>query len=176
MPASSTYTPLYTSTASGTVASFVFSGLTQAYNDLVVSCSLRGTNASTTVDLLMRLNNDSSNNYDGNRFSGTGTSQVTGRYTNSSFAGPLGAMVAANAAASVFSAHDINLFRYSDTVMYKSVVARGASNYDTSNNGYVDLVLNNWFSTAAVTTFTLLPSSGSFASGSTVTIYGIAAA
>jgi hypothetical protein len=60
--------------------------------------------------------------------------------------------------------------------MYKSVVARGASNYDQSGNGYVDLVLNNFFSTAAVSTITLLPSAGSFAAGSVVTIYGIAAA
>lgn len=176
MPAGSTYTPLYTSTASGTVASFEFSSITQSYNDLVVSCSLRGTNTSTTVDLLLRINGSSSNAYDGNRFSGTGSSQVTGRYTNASFAAPMGAMVAANAAASVFSAHEINFFRYSDTAMFKSVVARGASNYDTSNNGYVDLVLNNFFSTAAVSTITLLPSAGSFAAGSTVTVYGIAAA
>lgn len=176
MPAGSTYTPLYTSTATGTVSSFVFSGIVQSFNDLVVSCSLRGTQAAGTVDLLLRINNDSSNAYDGNRFAGTGTAQVTGRYTNASYAAPLGAMVAASAAANVFSAHDISFFRYSDTAMYKSVVARGASVYDTSTNGYVDLVLNNFFSTAAVSTITLLPSAGSFATGSVVTIYGIAAA
>jgi hypothetical protein len=176
VPAGPTYAPLYTSTATGTVASFVFSGIVQTYNDLVVSCSLRGTASATTVDLLLRINNSSSNIYDGNRFSGTGTSQVTGRYTNSSFAAPMGAMVAANATANVFSAHEINFFRYSDTAMHKSVIARGASNYDTSANGYVDLVLNNYFSTVAVSTITLLPSTGSFAAGSVVTIYGIAAA
>jgi hypothetical protein len=178
MPAKSTYTPIATTTVSGSSAATIdFNSIPQTYTDLVVTCYIRSTGAVTTCDLLYSANANTSNSYDGTFTKGNGASATSGRYTyfsSPTYLGPLGTMLGANATSGVFSSHSVNVQNYSNTTTYKTLVAQSAS--DNNGSGNSDLAVNMFFSTSAISRLTFYPSSGQFAIGSTMTIHGIEAA
>lgn len=173
MPAESTYTPLATTTLSVAAANIDFQNITSAHTDLLVVAFVRSSDAATTVNLLSRVNNASGNIYDGAYLRGSGTTASSFRYNDTSYAAPVGTMHAASVS-SVFSQHLIHYFSYSNTNMNKTMMALTAAEGVTS--GTVDHVINQYFSTAAISRLTFFPSAGNFVAGSTITIYGIKAA
>jgi hypothetical protein len=64
----------------------------------------------------------------------------------------------------------LNFQNYSNSTTYKSVLTR------VNNSGFTMAWVNLWRSTAAITSITIYPYSGTFSSGSTFTLYGISAA
>jgi len=60
---------------------------------------------------------------------------------------------------------------YANTTTYKTFLVRGAN-----TAGNIDADVGLWRSTAAINSVTVLIGSGSLSSGSTFTLYGIAAA
>lgn len=170
-----TYEPIQTQVLTGTQATLTFSSIPQTYTDLVVVCSSRASTSGTYDDEFgMRFNSDTGNNYSRTRLLGDGSSVGSLRGTNEDkmFGG---FHPKSTDTASVFSPNIWHIFNYANTTTYKTVLVRG--NNDRSNTGQVILSATLWRSTAAITSFNFtLGSGGSFAIGSTFTLYGIKAA
>ena len=166
MAAGSTYTPLATTTTSGSAANYTFTSISGAYTDLVIVVNGGG---STTADLYVRLNGDTGSNYSSTLLSLDNVTAVSGRYSNAtamrltdggSLSNTLGA-----------TNQILNIINYANTTTYKSVMSR-----TNRAAGGLDFFVGLWRSTSAITTVLLYPGSGTFLDGTTLTLYGIVAA
>ena len=174
MPAAATYDFISTETLASTASIVNIGGITSAYTDFVLSCFVRSTAALGTTDLLLRFNVNAGNAYDGGYMTGNGSAATAARYTNSSYAAPMGIMAAGNLAAGIFSSALITAPGYSNTTTYKNAHCLSGSDYNGGGNTM--LAVNTYGYTVAITNIQLLPASGNFAVGSSFTLYGIKAA
>jgi hypothetical protein len=167
MAAGSTYTPIATSTVAVAAASVTFSSL-GSYTDLVLVVSAQ-TVINDNVDLCIQFNGDTGNNYSRTYVLGDGTSAISGNTANSSrIAAPT---ISGNSVNSgVFTPVIYNIQNYGNSTTYKTVLARTAN-----AKGYDGATVGLWRSTAAITSLTIFPSAGTLNTGSTFTVYGIAA-
>jgi hypothetical protein len=158
MPAGSTYSTIATTTLTSNQSSVVFSSI-GSYTDII--CVFNGT-AQNEVSIGFQFNSDSGNNYSYTRIYGDGTSAASDRITNTNacYFGIIGT------AQSTAIGHIMN---YVNSNTNKTVIGRGNTGLYVS--GYVSM----WRNTNAITSLTLVPGSGNFVTGSTLTIYGIAA-
>jgi hypothetical protein len=166
MAAASTYTPIATTTLGSATASVTFSSISGAYTDLVLVTSI---NASTAEAQLQVGNGsiDTGANYSRTFLVGDGSSATSGRSSNLNQLFGI-----ATTAASTFAAGIIQFMNYSNTTTYKTLLLR-------SNNASAATVATAglWRSTSAIDTVKVLAASGqTLSTGSTFTLYGIAAA
>lgn len=161
----STYEPIATYTATGSETSFTFSSL-GTYTDLYMVVQAK--NLTGNSDVLLRFNSDTGTNYSATVLGGDGSSAYSARRTGSS-------SIICNyfdfLNSSVSTQFNINIQNYSNSTTYKTALIR-ANRSDQATEAVVGL----WRNTAAVTSVTLALGSSSYASGSTVTLYGIKAA
>jgi hypothetical protein len=165
MAAGSTYTPIATTTLGSSATSVDFSSFS-GYTDLVLIVSAKA--VSSADDLGLRFNSDSGTNYSYTVLTGNGSSAASARAANMTFA-----VLDYNASVRTgdYSTHITHIQNYSNTSTYKTVLCRA----NTSTG--VDASVNLWRNTSAITAIRVLLTTGvSFASGSTFTLYGIAAA
>lgn len=160
-----TYTPIANVTLSSTASSVTFSGISQAYRDLVLISSGIGTG---NINIVARFNGDSGSNYSDAYGYGSGTSAVSG--TDVSVTGAN--LSAAAYWGTTFAGSTINhVMDYSATDKHKIVLGR-SNNANTA----VDMGASRWANTAAITSITFITSNAnSFAAGSSFAIYGVAA-
>jgi hypothetical protein len=167
MAAGSTYTPIATTTLGSAQASYTFSSISGSYTDLVLIADLTGLSASGTA-LYIQVNSDSGSNYSSTNLAGSGTAASSSRTTSTTAlqvgAGNIGTGTANQNVI-------INLMNYSNTTTFKSVLARW-NDAAKGLSGQIGL----WRSTSAITSVTFLTGTGTINSGSTFTLYGIAAA
>lgn len=160
-----TYVPLSTLTLSSTALAVEFSAISQDYKDLVVVMDY---STNTTSDMPgIRFNGDSGANYSTTMIMGSGSS--TFNYTRS--ARTSGWMEWYSASGSQITI--IQVMDYSATDKQTTALFRRDQANNVTSAGAI-----RWANTAAVTSLTLIPAaetgSGSFNSGSTFTLYGIA--
>jgi hypothetical protein len=165
MPAGSTYTPIATTTLGSNQANYTFSSIPSTYTDLVVVCRA---GAVSNSDLTFRVNGDTGTNYSSTFLWGDGSTAGSARTTNVAFGyftyyGSIETLGS--------SVHIAQFMNYSNTTTYKTVLARSAN----ASRG-VDAVVSLWRNTAAINSITLIGSNANILSGSTFTLYGIAAA
>jgi len=166
MAAGSTYTPIATTTLGSAQASVTFSSISGSYTDLVLI--INGALSSSTADILLTFNSDSGSNYSTTKLAGSGSSAISSRVSNQNSI-PLEWYAYLD---TTYAYNSItNIFNYSNTTTYKTLIAR-ANQAATGVNANVGL----WRSTSAITTILLTASASTFVSGSTFTLYGIAAA
>jgi hypothetical protein len=126
---------------------------------LVISGTL-----SSSGNVYVQFNSDTASNYSVTELYGDGSSAVSARYTNYNYA--FCAFIGTTQSNAI-----INFQNYSNTTTNKTLLARAnfPGNYVISRVGL-------WRSTAAITSMTLSQANGfTFQTGSTFTIYGIAA-
>jgi hypothetical protein len=165
MAAGSTYTPIATTTASGSVATYTFSSIPSTYTDLYIVIS--GTLASGGNDVIMYFNGDTGNNYSATYLNGNGTAAASGRYS-SRLNIPLSYGSGISPTQGSFFT---NIMNYSNTTTYKTALTR------VNNTQYgLDYGVGLWRSTAAINSITIGSSSGNMTNTTTLTLYGIAAA
>ena len=165
MAAGSTYTPIATTTASGSVTEITFSSIPSTYTDLVISVNGSLGAGATLYALVMNLNGDANTaNYSYTRLQGNGTSATSNRASSDAAIG----LIAETASMDI-----INIMNYSNANLYKTSISRASSTYsgDGRTAGYVSMWRNN-----AVVTSVTLKTSVNFTSATTFTLYGIAAA
>lgn len=156
----STYTPIASQILTGSASSVIFTGIPQGYTDIRVVV-ITAVNTAT----YMRFNSDTGNNY-------SLTEMWAGSSPNSERATNISRIDLRNSSSTLgnnMATLDIN--NYSNSVTYKTVLTE-------IRDGLYDRVYRQvqlWRNTAAITTITLLPDSGTFPAGSTFNIYGIAA-
>ena len=159
-----TYEPIATATASGSTSEILFTGISQAYTDLVIIVSA-AESGSDGMD--MRVGNgsiDTGNNYSFTVLRGNGSAASSYRVSNYS-AMELGQV---NTTLNVQVAH---LFNYSNTTTYKSYLARG-----NNTTAFAEARVGVWRNTAAINQINFKNGSTvNHTAGSTFTLYGIKA-
>jgi hypothetical protein len=168
MPAGSTYSTIATTTTSGSASTYTFSSIPSTYTDLFLV--VNGTNSSgSTEDLMCRFNGDTGSNYSRTYLEGTGSVTSSGRTTNAVYAIIGGYIGAGQNFVSIFQ-----FLNYSNTTTNKTSISRAS--IATGTYGlYTTAGL--WRSTAAINSIQVFwPSAGTFGNGTTLTLYGIAAA
>ena len=164
----SAYEVISTQTLGSAVQTVTLSSIPATYTDLVVVINAQ---ASTQSDLYLTFNGDTSALYSNTTLYGDGTSAGSTRNSrgNAYMVLTYYGAVTTTAGASV---HTLNIMNYSNTTTHKTVLARcsaGAAGVDAS--------VGLWGSTAAITSMTFdLPTTRTFSTGSTFTLYGIKAA
>jgi hypothetical protein len=165
MAAGSTYTPIATTTLGSAAASYTFSSIPSTYTDLVL-ISNHGV-STATANFYIRVNGDSGNNYSYTRIMGNGSSASSARGSNFNrivFDGD-------GASTSRTNVNVINFQNYSNSTTNKTVIGRSNdATYSTS------AIVGLWRNTAAITSITIGIDGHNFITGSTFTLYGIAAA
>jgi hypothetical protein len=164
--ASSTYTPIATTTLGSNQASYTFSSITGTYTDLILVINGKHS-ANQSEGYGLQFNSDTGTNYSTTYLLGTGSAASSGRVSSQT-----------RALCGWLNATDIGTYinhieNYSNSTTFKTVLSRGSQ---TNSNTYLSATVSLWRSTSAITSITVLPDAASLASGMTLTLYGIAAA
>jgi len=175
MAAGSTYTPIATTTLGTTTSSYTFSSIPSTYTDLVLV--LYGYGASSDgSSIICRVGNgstDTGNNYSTTRMGGNGSASSYGRYTSAAFM-RFAALTGQSTSSSNPTSLVVNFMDYASTTAKKTVLNQ-ISQLGGSYPG-TELNANLWSSTSAINTIEIYPYLASFAAGTVITLYGIAAA
>jgi hypothetical protein len=162
MAAGSTYTPIATTTLGSAQASYTFNSISGSYTDLVLV--IAGTlNSSSSV--YIQCNSDTGSNYSRTYLQGNGTSATSGRDTSQTYAA-LGYLNSTAQGNCIFQFQN-----YSNATTYKTILCRAGAADDLTR-----AMVGLWRSTSAITSILVAPVSGSFATDTTLTLYGILAA
>jgi hypothetical protein len=163
MAAGATYEPIATTTLGSANATVTFSSISGSYTDLRLVMS--GT-MSAGADVVLQFNSDTGSNYSRTYLIGSGSATGSGRSTSQTSMPVF--FIGTTSTYSAFA--DIN--NYSNSTTYKTVLCRSG---DTGS--YVEANVGLWRSTAAITAIKIEAAGGpTFSTGSTFTLYGIAAA
>jgi len=162
MSAGSTYTPIATTTISGSSVSTVSYGGFSGYTDLIVIAQFK----STTSDVRLRFNSDAGSNYSGTRLYGYGTGLASDRQSNAT-------QILFNIGGTSTNWQQVicNIQDYSNATTWKTCL--------TKINNPTDLInaqISLWRNTNPITLIEIDVNGGVFNSGSTFTLYGIKAA
>jgi hypothetical protein len=159
-----TYTPLATITLGSSASSVTFGSIPATYRDLVLVSQAALTTGTSAV--LFRFNGDSGSNYP-SVYQESSEVGLAGGNINTIAIRPSGNI---NEASTDFAIYTLNIMEYSITSKPKSFLLR-------SNRGSYATVATagRWTNTSAVNSVSILPNSGSWATGSTFNLYGIAA-
>lgn len=160
-----TYEPIATQTATGSETSFTFSSL-GSYTDIVIEIDAK--NLTGNSDVLLRFNSDSGTNYSATIAGGDGSSAYSYRRTNSTSVICNYFNFLNSSTATIFR---INVQSYRNGSTHTPVFIRADRSDQAS-----EMIIGNWRSTSAITSLSIALSSSSFASNSTITLYGIKAA
>ena len=161
MAAGTTYSPIATYTVSGSSQrSYTFSSIPSTYTDLVLV--VRGS-AGAGANCYIRLNGDIGTNYSFIYASGNGSATEAGRATTQD-AAYVGAFYSNSMCIT-------NIMNYSSTSLNKTLLSQEG---DASN--FTRIYVNTWRSNSAVNSVTFLGNEANLDVGTSLTIYGIAAA
>lgn len=167
MAAGITYFPIATTTLGSSQAEVTFNSFS-GYTDLVLIVSATPV-AAGTWNLEMRFNNDTGSNYSRTVLSGDGSTAQSDRQSNQTLMN----CVYNAALSSTRSVDIIQIMNYANSTTNKTCLVR--ANNTASGQG-TDAIVGLWRNTNAITEIDLFTSGTSFATGSTFTLYGIAAA
>ena len=157
-----------------TAATVTFSAIPGTYKDLILKVSTRSDFAQVDGFFRMEFNGSGGTAYSNTYIYGTGSTAGSGRRSNAARIADLIGQVYANATASTFSNCETYIPSYTASqnkpVGHSGVPETNAATFD---NG-VGATAGLWRNTAAITSIVLLPASGSFVSGSSFYLYGLA--
>lgn len=165
MAAGATYVPISTQTLGSASASVTFSSIPSTYTDLVLECVF-GVTAGT--DLQLQFNGDTASNYSSTRVVANGTTAASTNTTSLTYIQP---RTPANQPSTVSTTWRININSYANTTSNKTTISR----YDSATV-FTEADVGLWRSTSAITSLIVTANSSTFVTGSTFTLYGIAAA
>jgi hypothetical protein len=162
--ATNTYVALDKKTVTTSVASVEFTGISQAYTDLVVVINAQ---ASSDTQIRMRLNSDAGTNYSSTIMAGDGSSQFSIRVADET-------SMNIGGAGTQFGTTIINLNNYANTTRLKTVIAD--YKFTSASYGETGAKIGTWRNTNAINSILfLLPGSFTYSAGSTFSLYGILA-
>jgi hypothetical protein len=168
--ATNTYVALDKVTVGTATSSITFTGISGAYADLFVVCSILPSSTSFYTPSL-QFNNDTTSNYSSTWIYGQGTSAVSSR--NSSQTQMALDNYAATPAVGYPMTVNFSVMNYSNTTTYKTVLSRGNDVFASA--GETSATVGLWRSTSAITSLTVKGNGANFAVGSTFSLYGIKA-
>jgi hypothetical protein len=161
MAAGSTYTPIATTTLGSAASTYTFTSIPSSYTDLVLI--INGT-VGSGVSTTLQFNSDTGANYSFTGMNGNGSSASSFRSSGTS-------NIATGEIRTYNSTIILNIQNYSNSTTYKTLLSRANTASD-----YVQAFVGMWRNTNAVTSITMGLASGTYSTGTTFTLYGIAAA
>lgn len=168
MAAGSTYTPIATTTLGSNTASYTFSSISGSYTDLILIMSGQ---VSSNVTVACQVNGDTATNYSTTEIFGDGGTASSFRSSTNAHIAVMGIGAQVNSNNQWLST--LHFQNYSNNTTYKTVLGRTSA----SATG-VNAIVSLWRSTSAITSIKILGYAGAsgFTTGTTFTLYGIAAA
>jgi hypothetical protein len=171
MAAGSTYTPIATTTTSGSVSQVTFSSISGSYTDLYLVCDIAyaslGANTGYVVYQVGNGSIDTNTVYSYTWLKGNGSAASSSRGSGAPYIDGLTEVTGTNRVQ-----FKVNFQNYSNTTTFKTFLNR----VDDASKS-TEAVVGLWRSTAAINTIKVSDASGyNFSSNSTFTLYGIAAA
>jgi hypothetical protein len=169
MAAGNTYVAIATQTLGAGATSVTFSSISGSYTDLVlVTSALSPGGGNNSRGYRFELNSDTGTNY-----SQTWLANATSSRESSQTRGRIGGI---SETASNVTTVLTTFLNYSNATTYKTVLSR-SSNLNTNGDTNVFAGVSLWRSTSAITAIKLTMSdNSSFITGSSFSLYGIAAA
>jgi hypothetical protein len=169
MAAGGTYEPIATTTLGSASNSVSFSSISGSYTDLILVATGKNSTGFDGIDI--RVGNgslDTGSNYSQTMLNGNGSSAQSSRDSSATSMTNMGITSSSTEQVSIY--HFMN---YSNTTTYKTVLARS-----NVTDFRVAAIIGLWRSTSAINTIQLRSDNASynFTTGSTFTLYGIAAA
>jgi hypothetical protein len=150
---------------SGGASSITFSSIPSTYTHLEFRYLLKPSTGGYQY-LNATLNGDSGANYSYHFLVGEGTSPAAAGVGTSASLFRFGATDSTN-----FGVGVISIFDYSNTNKYKTI--RELFGYDSNGTGAIYLTSGAYYSTSAINSITVVPSSGSFVQYSQIALYGV---
>jgi hypothetical protein len=166
MAALSSYTPISTQTLSSGSTEITFNSFS-GYTDLVLVCNVFGT---ANYSGFIRFNGDTGSNYSYTQLQGNGTSASSNRQSSQTSILILSKNIGFDT--SYLTTGIINIQNYANSTTYKTVLSR--TGVVRASVGETAAYVGTWRNTAAITSFTIISDGGTYASGSTFSLYGIA--
>ena len=166
MAAGSTYEPIQTTTLGSNQATVTLSSIPSTYTDIILVVNAKWT--TTTGNAYVRVNGDTATNYSFTRLSGNGTTAASGR--GASQTSLLNIFDAENPT-TTGGVYIFQFNNYANTSVYKTLLSRTNQASD-SVKAYASL----WRSTSAINSISFTMDSANMATGSMLTLYGIASA
>ena len=163
-----TYTPLATVTLGTSSSTITLSSIPASYRDLRIVFSALGTSNDSSVE--MRFNGDTGSNYSQVYLLATNGGVATGVYTPTLHYFYIGQGLSTS---SIYNPATIDLMDYSATDKHKTSLIR-SNGRQNDTNASVTFLAGRWANTAAITSIVFGLTGGSFATGTTVSLYGIA--
>jgi hypothetical protein len=153
------YDALATVTLSATTASVTFTGIPSGYKHLQIRALVQETDPGAGPGALwMQANGDTGSNYSWHRVWGDGASVFAGSGTSTTWS-LVGINSRSGNGANVFGSTIIDVLDYANVSKYKTF--RGLTGEEmNSTSGYIGLHSGLWMNNNAITSITLLPSSG----------------
>jgi hypothetical protein len=166
MAAGATYEPISTQTLSTNASTITFSSISNSYTDLILVINAT---TDTANALQMQFNGDTGSNYSNTSVVGNGTTATSARSTSQSvyyYGGWITGFGTTGGNAI------IQIQSYAKTTTFKTAITRfNAVATET------EAIVGMWRNTSAITSIVLSASGGAvYQTGSTFTLYGIAAA
>lgn len=164
-----TYVALAKTVLTGSQATITFSGISNAYTDLVFLVSVRDdlTSSGAASNITISINGSSANGSATELYAG-GTTVASARLTNLK----LDYHPTANATANTFSNGTVYIPNYAGSTN-KVLSAENVAETNSATANLMAIDANLWSQTAAITSITFTPASGNFVSGSRIDLYGI---
>jgi hypothetical protein len=159
MPA--TYEPIATTTLGSAASTITFSSIPATYTDLRIVYT-----GSVTVDGVLRtyFNNDTGANYSTTRLVGDGSAASSTRFTSTNDA------VISRGLGTGMCLVTTDIFSYAGSTN-KTLLSQASE--DKNGSGFTASFVNLWRSTSAINRVDFYVFGSTFASGTTVTLYGI---
>lgn len=156
---------------SGGSSTITFSSVPSTYKHLQIRVIGRTDRANTYDNVRVRFNSDSNSNYNLHYLYGDGSAAASSAETNFT-SDTLGYFPGASATASIFGASIIDILDYANTNKYKTT--RKLTGQDNNGSGYIWFNSGAWRDTAAITSITLTPYTGTnFVQYSHFALYGV---
>lgn len=165
MAAGATYEPIATTTLSTAASTITFSSISAAYTDLrLVVTFLKATSGTTGARLTY---NGSATTYSDTILYGDGASASSTISTGATY---IDFTAYSDASTTIPALVTADIFSYAGSTFKTCLITASA---DKNGSGYVERIVGLWRNTSAITSLTVTASSGSFAIGTTATLYGI---
>jgi hypothetical protein len=166
----STYEPIATTTLGSAAATITFSSISSAYTDLVLVTLLQVDNYNGWGTANIRFNSDTGTNYSDTHLGGDGSTASSARNTSTTSIFNNVGVMGASTPSNTFALSKVNIFSYAGSTNKTTL-----SEYSADNNGSGSVYrsVGLWRNTSAITSISLVLSSGNFKANSTATLYGI---
>ena len=152
---------------SGGAASITVSSIPQDYTDLIIKFSCRTNGVSLGDGFNMALNGSTTSFSGKSVFGDSGDAR-----SNSSTTAGAGVVSGTSQATNIFASTDIYITDYSSS-NFKPILIENANDSNSTLQAYVFQTGKIWSDTAAITSFTLTPQTGSWIQYTSVYVYGI---